>query len=98
MSHRIRFFVVNHDGGWAIRRTVDGFHDAEPEAHDLAGLRQATDIHSEYGTKEDAVAAATKMARTNQAEGHDSQVLIQDRHGRWADERTYGHDPRSIPG
>lgn len=75
---RIHYYVVHHDGGWAVRKD-----------HEIVGT---------YAVQSEAEAAAFDMARADHQNGQDAEVNVQDKHGRWGEERTYGHDPRDVPG
>jgi hypothetical protein len=46
-----------------------------------------------YDTQADAMKAAVDAAHQAGLKGHDAQVLIQGRDGKWQTEWTYGHDP-----
>jgi hypothetical protein len=53
---------------------------------------------AEFPTQGQAEEKAFAMARNDETAGHDAEVNVQGKHGRWEEERTYGHDPRNIPG
>lgn len=46
-----------------------------------------------YTTQADAMKAAVDAAHLSGRSGHDAQVLVQGRDGKWQTEWTYGHDP-----
>lgn len=51
-----------------------------------------------YRTQAEAVAAGVALGRLAWAEGRPAELIIKGRNGRIRDSRTYGRDPRHIPG
>lgn len=51
-----------------------------------------------YRTQADAMRAAVDAAHKAGRDGHDAQVLVQGRDGKWQTEWTYGDDPYPPPG
>ncbi|RUM18716.1 DUF2188 domain-containing protein [Rhizobium phaseoli] len=51
-----------------------------------------------YNTQAAAMQAAVDAAHASGKSGHDAQVLVQGRDGKWQTEWTYGHDPYPPPG
>jgi hypothetical protein len=52
---------------------------------------EGKDYH--YATQADAMRAAVDAAHEAGRAGHDAQVLVQGRDGKWQTEWTYGRDP-----
>jgi len=46
-----------------------------------------------YATQKAACRAAVDAAHETGKKGHDAQVLVQGKDGKWQTEWTYGHDP-----
>lgn len=65
---------------------------------DRWAVRKDHEIVGTYAVQSEAEAAAFDMARTDKTAGHGAEVNVQDAHGRFGEERTYGHDPKSTPG
>ncbi len=55
-----------------------------------------TDYH--YATQALAIAAARQHAVAQFALGVNSQIHVQNAHGKWRTEWTYGNDPKRYPG
>ena len=51
-----------------------------------------------FNTQAEAMKAAVDATHSSGREGHDAQVLVQGRDGKWQTEWTYGHDPYPPPG
>jgi hypothetical protein len=57
------------------------------------GINVDGKIYGPYHSQALAISEAVATAHKNGQSGHDAQVIVQGRDGKWQTEWTYGHDP-----